>query len=168
VHRPAFVTQQRLRELFRYNPESGHFIRRVAVGRHGRHRAGECVGTRRVNGYLAIGVDGKTYYAHHLAWLYVHGSLSTGQIDHKNRVRDDNRICNLRPATTSQNMRNRTAHSDNAVGYKGVSLTRQGKYKAKIWCDGKEKWLGVFDAAELAAAAYKMAAEQMHGEFASS
>jgi hypothetical protein len=54
-------------------------------------------------GYVQIKISGKLYHAHRLAWLYVYGYMPEKEIDHINRIRDDNRIANLREATSQLN-----------------------------------------------------------------
>ncbi len=89
------------------------------------------------------------------------------QVDHINSNGLDNRRCNLRLATSTQNARNRRRHSNNTSGYKGVSWdTSTRKWLAQIWHDGGNLRLGLFDAPEAAHAAYCKAAEELYGEFA--
>lgn len=89
------------------------------------------------------------------------------QVDHVNCNPLDNRRCNLRLATNSQNQRNRGSNKNNKSGFKGVSwrVSRQ-KWLAQIEIDGKGKHLGYFDTPEDAAQAYDKAARELHGEFA--
>ena len=84
--------------------------------------------------------------------------------DHRNRNRLDNRKENLRACTRAQNSCNRPPATRNLSGYKGVNWYR-GKWQAKIQKDGKQKYLGRFDTAELASEFYDLAAEMLHGEF---
>ena len=148
------IAQERVRELFIYDPGSGVFTRRIATGRHGRHRAGVVAGTREKRGYILISVDGLQYMAHRLAWLYVHGEMPSTDIDHINNVKDDNRIANLRLVTRKQNMQNVLFHKHNTSGFKGVSWhAPRSKWRAYIFCDYKQIHLGLFDTKEAAAAA---------------
>src|SRR6478736_2425501 len=84
-------------------------------------------------------------------------------IDHINGNGLDNRKCNLRLATPSQNAVNRIFQ--NKSGYRGVSLAAKGKFHAKIRFMGDRHYLGVFETAEEAAKVYDMKALQLHGEF---
>lgn len=68
--------------------------------------------------------------AHRLAWLWVHGELPEHEIDHKNQIRSDNRIGNLRSATSKQNKENAPKRSSNTSGHKGVH-----------WDKTRDKWM---------------------------
>jgi hypothetical protein len=87
----------RLRELMHYEPETGRVVRRTATRGH---RAGAVAGCTRRDGYQVISIDGYRYLAHRLAWLYVHGAWPDGDLDHINANPSDNRIANLRAATS--------------------------------------------------------------------
>lgn len=96
------------------------------------------------------------------------GLTSTGlYVDHRNGVRHDNQRVNLRLATNAENGRNRPAQKNNKSGYKGVSRNvKAGKWRAQIKCNGVKIYLGLFDSAEAAHAAYCAKARELHGEFA--
>lgn len=90
------------------------------------------------------------------------------QCDHINRDRLDNRQSNLRVVAARHNGRNRNLYSNNSTGYKGVSFDKHaGRFEASIKVDYRKRFLGHFDTAEEAAAAYDHAAAQVHGLFAS-
>lgn len=87
-------------------------------------------------------------------------------VDHKNRIKTDNRRANLRLASKSQNSINKPSVS--VSGYNGVSYVNKNKKLicARIFCLGKRYYLGMFKTEEAAALAYNEAAKKLHGEFA--
>jgi hypothetical protein len=157
------LTQERLKELLAYDPETGLFIRlqnRPGPGA----RAGDAAGSVQPNDYRRIFVDGKGYKAHRLAWFYVHGEWPS-EIDHINCNKDDNRLANLRVVSRSQNRMNVRAYASNKSGYRGVSLYKPtNRWKAQIQVDGRKKALGYYATPEDAYAAYCEASTRLHGE----
>ena len=149
-------------EHISYNPATGVFVR---IKSSGTVRAGAVAGTVKKNGYLQISVNKRLYLAHRLAFALHYGRWPTLTIDHINMIKTDNRICNLREATDSQNQINRTRNSDNTTGYKGVTKHR-GKYVARASINNKQKYLGTFSTPELAHAAYSQDVIGRQGEFA--
>lgn len=103
------LTQDRLREQLEYSPETGEFTNRIdRLGSRGRvAKAGDKPGGVSVKGYLQIKICGRTHLAHRLAWLYVHGEFPSGQIDHRDGNRLNNRIENLRVCSPGENNENR-------------------------------------------------------------
>jgi hypothetical protein len=159
----AELTQARLRELLNYNPETGEFTRLSGP------KPGPIKRKHSSGGYIRIGVDGHTYAANRLAWLYVHGQMPARnqEVDHKNRKRDDNRIDNLRLATRSQNQGNSKRPKHNTSGFKGVSREKGAKrWHASISVKGRAVHLGYYDTPEEAHRVYTAAALQYFGEFA--
>ena len=93
--------------------------------------------------------------------------LKEGEIcDHINGDGLDNRRCNLRKATASQNAQNSCKPRTNSSGYMGIVGLKWGKWGTRIRCDGRDLFLGVFDTKEEAARAYDAAAVELHNEFA--
>lgn len=114
------------------------------------------------HGYATSGAGKEQVLLHRL----VIKANSTEQVDHINRNKLDNRIENLRLCNASQNMMNKEKPLASQNKYKGICLTRTGKWKAQINKNGKAIYLGLFESAELAARAYDTAAKTIHGEFA--
>jgi hypothetical protein len=159
------LTRERLCELLDYDPATGVLTWKVT--RKGGASRGEQAGWIETNGYRRLTVERRRYPAHHLIWMMVYGVWPPQEIDHKNRVRHDNRLSNLRLATRAQNLINTGKWSTNTSGFKGAyrpSATQ--KWRALISIDGKQRCLGYFATAEEAAAAYSAAAEKHYGEFA--
>ncbi len=119
--------------------------------------AGAAVGTAiRPDGYIRFQVDGRSYMAHRLAWLYVHGSWPAFEIDHRDGNRANNRIGNLRDVTRTQNNRNRQrVRLDSESGLIGAFKVRgYNRWKARIRINGRQVSLGCFGSAEAAHQAY--------------
>lgn len=94
------------------------------------------------------------------------GAVVGEQIDHKNGDSLDNRRCNLRFCTASQNQWNRSAQKDNTSGFKGVTWHKQHSlWMARINVYSRQIHLGLFSTAVEAGRAYKIAARKYHGEF---
>ena len=160
------ITHQRLRELLHYDPLTGIFLRLVSA--NSRVKVGDIAGSlHKATGYRRIQIDGRDYMAHRLAWFYVTGEWPTADIDHWNLNRTDNRFCNLREATNSENHANMRARADNTSGFKGVYFHKPNrKWVTQITVIGKRIYLGSFDTKGSAHAAYAAAAKQHFGEFA--
>ncbi|XXE86891.1 HNH endonuclease [Pseudomonas sp. D4-18] len=129
-----------------------------------RLRNNKLVGSLGGNGHLSVMIDRRSYMIHRLVWLYVHGSFPAGDIDHINGNKIDNRICNLRVATKSQNMMNSKIPSKNTTGFKNVSRNGSG-YLVSIKSGDKRisKWFStLLDAAQCASALR----EELHGKYA--
>lgn len=157
------ITQERLKELVRYDPDTGEMVLLQDVGKR---KIGDTLGSINTNGYVVGYLDGRLYPVHRLAFLYMTGDWPKELVDHKNGTRSDNRWGNIRPASHQQNMQNRRCSVLSASGYKGVRKSKHG-WSASIMKDGKSYRLGIYATPELAHAAYKGAAIVLFGEFAS-
>jgi hypothetical protein len=158
-------------EWLHYDPTSGLFTwmkePSIIAGRDKWHIAG----TTRESGYvlISLGEYGQVF-AHRLAWVYVHGEIPPGmEVDHKDRNPNNNAIDNLRLATSSQQKQNRGVQSNNRSGLKGAyyhAIHKGKKWRSQIKVGKRLIFLGYFDTAEEAHAAYCAAAKEHHGEFA--
>ena len=147
-------------EVF-YDPEVGEFFPRRK--RRGRVPSKLGLGDVNYDGYIRINVLGRRYYAHRLAWFYVHGVWPSEQMDHINGNRSDNRIENLREATQSGNGQNKKMQRNNTSGCIGVTWNRRKKkWQAQINADGRRNYLGYFDIFDDAVAARKEAKLTLH------
>lgn len=119
-------------------------------------QAGSRAGTSNGNGYRKIHVKGKRYYEHRYVYEKIKGTISEDmQVDHINRVRDDNRIENLRLVTSQENKFNSDRN-----GYSYNKLT--GKYEAYITKDNIRKHIGLFDTEVEARMNYLLHKELIH------
>lgn len=158
------VTQERLKELFEYLPETGQ-LRRLVTRSH-LAKAGVIVGTVDGKGYLHVNLDKRFYRIHRLVWLYVHGE-QPDQLDHIDGDRKNNRVENLRPCTCQTNAGNAGLANHNTSGFRGVSMNaKSGKWAAQIKIFGEQTYLGRYDTPEEAARVYDAAAIEHFGEFA--
>ena len=156
------ITQERLKELFIYNPATGWFINRIT---RGPSQVGCRAGSSSGHGYRRLTIDGERIYEHHAAWLYMYGTCG-GELDHKDGNRANNPISNLRVVTRTQNNFN-SEREAGASGLRGAYLdSRSLKWFSKIQIGGKVKWLGYFDSAQEAHLAFMAEAEKQHGEHA--
>lgn len=137
------ITQQKLKELLHYSPETGIFTWKVRPAN--RVKVGQEAGSYS-GGYRRIRIDDKRYYGHRLAWLYMYGEFPDRQIDHINEVKDDNRIVNLREASYQLQQQNISSRKNNTSGIKGVYWHKvRQKWMACIVHNYKQIHLGYFD-----------------------
>ena len=162
---------ERLRELYDYDPETGDLIMRPRPGRDrgtvafNRRYSGRPV-TATSNGYLYVHLDGRQqFHAHRVIWKIMTGEDPPSEIDHRNRVRTDNRWTNLRAADRTTNMANITVRADNKLRLKGAYRDHTGRYRAQIKIGERRIHLGRFDTPEAAHEAYCKAALEHFGDF---
>lgn len=154
------MTLARLKEVLEYDQDTGVFIWRVRTSN--RIKVGSVAGNLS-HGYIEISVDGVSFRAHVLAWLWMTGHFPPVEIDHRNTIKSDNRWENLREATHAFNAQNmRSAHKDNKAGLLGVEETKYGRFEARISVDGRRLYLGAFETADLAHAEYVKAKRELH------
>ena len=164
------ITHDRLKELVHYNPDTGVFTHRDHSRLFGKDaaRKRERAGTLHPSGsgkmYLRVGLDGKFYTLHRLAWFYMTGEWPK-EIDHVNCDATDNRWANLRECEHIHNTWNRKTPKTNTSGVKGVNMNAKGKWTARIGYRGQRFFLGQHDTLEQAKKAREDAAKRLHGEF---
>lgn len=87
-------------------------------------------------------------------------------VDHIDGDRLNNSWNNLRLANKSENMANRVPPKNNTSGFKGVSYSRsRRKYEVHIMKNRRRQFLGRFTTLSEAAAAYEVAALELHQQF---
>lgn len=136
----------RLKEMgYKYNPETGDLF-----GSRGNKIK------NRIGGYIVCSVkeNKKEYkvYGHRFIWWLNYHEIPE-EIDHINRVKDDNRLENLRNTTHSENNKNRFGK-----GYK----KKGSGFEAKIAVDGKQIYLGFYKTTQEANQSYLDAKKIYH------
>lgn len=157
------LTQDRLKQLLNYDPETGVFTWRV--NRTAGVKAGDIAAPKSfdADGYRMMRVDGVCYKAHRLVWLYMIGEWPANLIDHINQNPADNRFNNLRPATTAQNGMNRRVDKRNTSGVTGVTwCAKSKKWRVDIGKFGRPVHVGRFVDLDAAIAARKIAENAHH------
>ena len=134
------LTQKQLKEVIHYNPKTGIFrwrSSRVGV------LAWSVAGTN-CNGYIAITIYRKIYYAHRLAFLYVL-NIFPKEADHRDRIKNNNRWENLREVTRIINNRNKGIQTNNKSGVVGVHwCKRSTRWIARVKINNRYQYLGSF------------------------
>ena len=148
------------RAILNYNPDTGLFTwkkRPVEMFNHYKdpktvakewnlfHEGKEAFCSKSETGYLSFGVFGGSFPAHRVAWLITYGHWPKQDIDHINRVTDDNRIINLRDVSRSVNIENTVSYKGSSSRFKNVSWAQQSqKWVATYKLNGKKIYLGSF------------------------
>jgi len=152
---------ERLKEVLEYNPDTGVFT--WIVKKTYKRDKGSKAGKVHSAGYISIGIDGKQYLAHRLAWLFYYGYLPENCIDHINGSKTDNSIHNLREVSKSCNAFNSKINVLNKSGIKGISLdTERNKYVVRFKNKNRYLFIGRFDDL-IEATAHRLAIEQCTG-----
>jgi len=155
------ITQDRLKQVLYYDPETGIFTWLVRPTNS--VQIGDVAGSLTRKGYRQIMIDGVTYLAHRLAWLYATGTFPVDGMDHINGNPADNRIVNLREATGSENDQNRKSRRNSASKFVGVCWSKDcKKWEARICVNSKQRYLGQFATEEEAYVAYCAAKKSLH------
>lgn len=172
--RKPLPTPEELRQLLRYEPETGRLYwlprpsemfktERDTNAWNTRYAGREAFLSPHSDGYRQGRIHERKYLAHRVAYAIHHGEWPPEDIDHINGVCDDNRIENLRAVSRTVNNRNRNMQTNNKSGVNGVNWHKTAKkWMARIYLGGMQKSLGYFDSLDDAVAARK-AAEVGHG-----
>ncbi|HEF4774340.1 HNH endonuclease [Burkholderia multivorans] len=156
------VDASNVRELFDYDPATGVMKRRVRMGIHA---AGSICSKVNMYGYISTRFHRIDYLVHRLAWIYVNGDVGEFLIDHKNGIRSDNRIENLRSVDRLFNGQNRkVASKNNKSGFLGVSKCGN-KWVSQIQHADRKHHLGLYDTPEEANEVYLLAKEMIHAGY---
>jgi hypothetical protein len=146
-----------------YDPETGEFA--WTISKPSRTKKPGRAGTIRKNGYVSLSIQGRQYYGHRLAWLYVYGEWPKGDIDHIDGNPSNNRISNLRDVSTAMNSQNqRRANAVNTTGFQGVWApnAKNKGYVAYVNVNGVRHRAGSFATPEEAHSAYLKLKRELH------
>lgn len=135
--KPKNATLKIIDECLNYFPISGILIwtkpKSFSV------KVGQPFGATTKGGYRAGNVNKQPIKAHHICWYKFYGEWPSLQLDHRNNIRDDNRIRNLREVTDKQNRHNAKANKTNKTGEVGITFLdkwRKKKYHVDIFRNG--------------------------------
>lgn len=145
------MTQDELRDVLEYNPETGIFIWTVSIGK--RTKRGDVAGCINGCGYVQITKDKKQYLGHRLAWFFTYGENPMNEIDHINGIRSDNRIVNLRDVPHRVNLQN-IARNRMGMLPGAAQHCRTKRWLSAVTIKGKRIHLGSFGTMEEAHARY--------------
>lgn len=176
-------SQEVLRQLLRYEPETGKLFWKersadqmnctdprgaewAANQWNSRNAGKEAFTASDPAGYRHGKISGIKYQAHRIIWKLVYG-VDPDIIDHANRVTDDNRIANLRDCTAADNSRN-YPKPNNSSQFRGVCWVKRDRAWAARISDGNGGKISLGNHADevSAAQAYDRAARELHGAFA--
>ncbi len=157
------ITQEYLKSILDYKPETGGFIWIEA----GKGRRNDRVpGYISPDGYRMIKINYRLYTSSKLAWLYMTGFWPKCHVDHIDGIRDNDSFENLREATTEENNRNHNKRKLCSSKYKGVYFHKKSKkWLSTIWNGEKSIYLGSFNNELDAHEEYAKIAIKKHGEF---
>lgn len=136
------ITQEELIEFANYNKHTGVFTRKHDSS-NGRWKSGTRIGTvqysKKDSDYrrILIRLNGKSYYGHQLAFLYLHGYIPS-EIAHFDGNPLNNSIENLSDVSHSSNMKNIKGNRNNKSGFLGIRIAndRSKKYRVSIGKSG--------------------------------
>lgn len=159
------ITQERLKELLHYCPETGVFTW-LKTNQNHQKLVGKEAGSINYKGYRKIQIDKKIYPAHKLVWLYLYGEFPEEMLDHINNNRSDNRLVNLRHCSISQNACNRRKGTNNKSGHKNVYFRPDtGKWHVEIRKNKKRYRAGCYQSIEEAAKIAQQLRDELHKDY---
>jgi hypothetical protein len=131
------ITYEEAKETWDYNPDTGELRWKIKIGT--KITINKIAGSIKGQRYRHITLAGKLYYAHRLAWLLTYKKWPN-QIDHINGDCFDNRLCNLRNVTASENQKNRKLNKNNISGVSGIKFYKtNNKWRVHIKSNGSSE-----------------------------
>lgn len=127
--------------------------------------AGKTAGTPATGGYMVISLNKRLYKLHRVIFTIATGAPPQREVDHKDCNPSNNRPCNLRDATPSQNQLNKRAWRRSISGVKCV-YERNGRYVVRMRKPGGAAFtVGRFDTLSEARLAHAKAVQEYHGDW---
>ena len=122
-----------LNEWLHYNPDTGILTWKKSPGHNA--KVGKEAGHLKKNGYRAVVIAGIQYKTHRVIWKMIYGNdPDEGMyIDHINRIKNDNRLCNLRVVTPSENRKNQKCQEGNISGIRYFTWSKKDrKWRVRV------------------------------------
>lgn len=159
------ISADMVRHALSYDEESG-VLQWKNPNPDSRGMAGKSISSVNSSGYVTLTINTVKYQAHRIIWLYMTGKMPEEFIDHINGIKTDNRFCNLRKASRSENGMNRKRNKSNLSGYKNV-YPNKGGFLVRIRSNNKayQRW---FKNIEDAVSGAEQLRQMHHGEFKNS
>jgi hypothetical protein len=156
--------------VFTLDAETGRLFWKLPPKNHAEKAGMEAgslnVGKGKNGNYWQVRAFGKTFKRSRVVFHMTHGRWPDPAVDHINRDSTDDRPANLRECTYSQNNANTRDKARSLALPRGVYITRQGRYMARLTNAGATQNLGTFDTPQLARSAYEAARKETFREFA--
>jgi hypothetical protein len=171
-------SQEYLRQCFDYDPETGVLTWRVRPRGHFKCNQSWAAANSKCSGavagrpitdtggkqYLYVMLNFRMWRVHRLIWILVNAGADPPTIDHMNGDGLDNRLCNLRPASRSENQKN-TKTRQSLYGRGVYQSFKKFAAKIRVGPGIKKEYLGSYNTPEEAHAAYERASLRLHGKF---
>lgn len=159
---------EQLGRMFRLNADGS--LTWLSISKYHAEKVGTEAGTpmptHAGKAYWGVQINGRKAKRSHIVFCLTHGRWPEGQIDHINGNSLDDRPCNLREATVTQNAWNHKRRAKTSPTPMGVRRWTDSRFQARIAVNKKQISLGVFKTAEEASVAYQRARREYFGEFA--
>ena len=147
------LTQELLRELFTYEPDTGLLVR---------HSTNRPTGSPHPRGHLLTTIQSKQYYVHRLIWCWLYGYYPV-QIDHEDGNPGNNKLSNLRATNNIGNSQNSAVYNTSKTKISGVVWTpNMQAWQARICVNYEQINLG-FTKDFFAACCLRKSAELRYG-----
>lgn len=129
---------------WRKRPDN-HFTSARSAKTSNGNNAGLEAGTLNKRGYMRVKIGQRIYPKHRIIYSMFVGRWYDGVLDHLNRKRDDNRICNLVESSPEENSKNLSLSKRNKSGCSGVTFNNQkDKWEVRFRVNGSPKRFGYF------------------------